>query len=134
MKCFAHIPSCYSCFLSSSHIFLHAVSILCFALFCGMLIIFNYVLNMFLVFPAICLYDIWLMRGSRNILVNFGCCTKSIVKTENSNENITKRSLIHKILDYYYKLLHKVRYGVLVGCIIATIVCIYFGLKVRKML
>lgn len=106
-------------------------SILCFAFFCGTLIMFNYLLNIFLVFPAICLYDKWLMNGSRNVLVNFGCCSEPITtKRNDDNEVGAKRSHIHTILNHYYILLHKVRYGVLVGCIIATIVCIYIGLKV----
>jgi hypothetical protein len=50
--------------------------IVAFAVFCGLLIIFDYLMNIFLVFPALCLYDTWLLRGSKNPCINFEWCCK----------------------------------------------------------
>lgn len=52
--------------------------IVCFAVFCGLLITFDFMMNIFLVFPALCLYDKWLLAGSQNCCVNFDwCCRKA---------------------------------------------------------
>ena len=111
--------------------------ILCFALFCGLLIVFNYVMNMMLLFPALCLYDIWLMNGSRNVLVNCGCCSKSIFEDRGLEKEFTESgevkenmSFIHRVLSFFYNFMHKLRYGVLVACLIATAVCIFVALTV----
>lgn len=104
--------------------------ILCFALFCGLLIMFNYIMNVLLLFPALCLYDIWLKNGSRNILTNFRCCSKPITEANVLSQSDDKQSLIHRILSKYYNYLHKLRYGVLIASIIATAVCIYIALTV----
>lgn len=104
--------------------------ILCFALFCGLLILFNYVLNIFFLSPALCLYDIWLKRGSGNPLVNFGCCSKSIFASRSSEDGEKKMSLIHKVLGGLYEIIHRFRYVVLVACLAATGVCIYVALTV----
>ena len=45
--------------------------IVCFAVFCGLLITFDYFMDILLVFPALCLYDKWLIAGSKNCLVKF---------------------------------------------------------------
>lgn len=50
--------------------------IVCFAVFCGLLITFDYLMNIFLVFPALCMYDKWLLNGSRNPCLNFDWCCK----------------------------------------------------------
>eukprot|EP00580_Thalassiosira_gravida_P014932 CAMPEP_0201661984 /NCGR_PEP_ID=MMETSP0494-20130426/4208_1 /ASSEMBLY_ACC=CAM_ASM_000839 /TAXON_ID=420259 /ORGANISM="Thalassiosira gravida, Strain GMp14c1" /LENGTH=1144 /DNA_ID=CAMNT_0048140245 /DNA_START=29 /DNA_END=3463 /DNA_ORIENTATION=+ len=53
--------------------------IVCFAVFCGLLITFDYMMNIFLVFPALCLYDKWLLAGSKNCCVNFDwCCGRKV--------------------------------------------------------
>lgn len=103
--------------------------ILCFALFCGLLIMFNYFMNIFLLFPALCIYDIALKNGSRNCLVNFGCCSKSIFERdiEKSADEEVKQSFIHRVLSGYFYFLHKFRYLVLAACLIASVVCIYVG-------
>ncbi len=107
--------------------------IFCFAVFCGLMIVFNYVLNMLLVFPALCLYDIWLKNGSQNCFINFGYCGKSMFErrdNEDEDETIAQPSLIHRILGGIYFLLHKFRYVLLAASLVATGVSIYFGLKV----
>ncbi len=125
--------------------------IVCFAVFCGLLITFDYLMNIFLVFPALCLYDTWILNGSKNKCVNFDWrCQKAIADDSNTtdikastrssspasrNDNIEltvtdirhnsleaeKHSLIHRILSAYYSMLHKFRWFVLVIVIAATI-------------
>lgn len=110
--------------------------ILCFALFCGLLIMFNYFMNVLLLFPALCLYDIWLKNGrSRNLLINFRCCSKSVTEIDpEEGDKKEKKSLIHRILSVYYQYLHKMRYGLLVACITATVVCMVIALRVSTIL
>jgi len=111
--------------------------ILCFALFCGLMIMFNYFLNILLVFPALCLYDFWLISGSTNVLINCGCRSKE--KNEDLDDAVNmqeaqveeKESLIHRILSFYYHYLHITRYGLLVAILVATAVCIYIALTIR---
>ncbi|KAL7467681.1 hypothetical protein ACHAXS_007918 [Conticribra weissflogii] len=131
--------------------------IVCFAVFCGLLITFDYLMNIFLVFPALCLYDTWILNGSKNKCVNFDWrCQKAIADDSNTtdikastrssspasrNDNIEltvtdirhnsleaeKHSLIHRILSAYYSMLHKFRWFVLVIVIAATILCAVFA-------
>merc|ERR1712038_245057 len=103
--------------------------ILCFALFCGLMIMFNYFLNIFLIFPALCLYDFWLMNGSRNVLINCGCCSRpkkeDTIEEGTPQEEEKKQSLIHRILSVYYHYVHMTRYALVVAILIASAVCIY---------
>lgn len=107
-----------------------------FALFCGLLIIFNYILNVAFIFPALCLYDRWLSKQPRNCLVHFGCCSKSVfyesVSLPSNELTEERQSLIHKILSLYYQLLHRFRYYIFVVCIAAAGICIYIALTVRN--
>jgi hypothetical protein len=90
------------------------------------MIMFNYLMNILLLFPALCLYDILLMRGSRNFFINCGCCSKQQDKTGEEKE-----SLIHRILSTYYQLLHNFRYILLVVVLVATGICIYYALTIK---
>jgi len=110
--------------------------ILCFAVYCGLMIVFNYVMNIFLVFPALCLYDRWLQGGSNNCLVAI-CANNTVIENdiedlemEHPNfENPTNFSLIHRILSGYYHFVHKFRWAVLVASIAATVVCAVYALR-----
>lgn len=106
--------------------------ILCFAVFCGLMIVFNYLLNIWIVFPALCLYDIWLQRGTKNFCVS--CCAKKKVEEDVNDADVedlavtngtTRPSLIHRLLTKYYDLLHKGRWYVFAACIAAIGFCIY---------
>lgn len=44
--------------------------ILCFATYCGLMVTFNYVLNVCVIFPALCQYDIWQQNGSTSRFVD----------------------------------------------------------------
>jgi predicted RND superfamily exporter protein len=109
-------------------------SILCFALFCGLLIMFNYFLNVIFVFPALCLYDIWLMNGSTNCLINCGCGSKSKAEDLVDGKAENKKSPIHKILSTYFYFLQKFRFFIIAACIVVLATCIYFASTVSKVL
>jgi hypothetical protein len=82
-----------------------------FAIFCGLLIMFDYFLCCFLVFPALCIYDTKLMAQKS------GCCNACHClerKRDEEDEDDDKLSLIHRILIGYYRLLHRFRYFLLV--------------------
>lgn len=61
--------------------------IVCFAVFCGLLITFDYLMNILLVFPALCLYDKWLLAGSKNCCVSFEWCCGKKKETDSDSGN-----------------------------------------------
>ena len=109
--------------------------ILCFVVFCGLMIVFNYVMNILLVFPGLCLYDIWLQNGSKNCCVTL--CGRKAVEEGDQNivdgeedpdyEGSEQASLIHRILSAYYSFIHRFRWFVLVTCIGAMAFCLYYS-------
>lgn len=113
--------------------------ILCFAVYCGLMIVFNYVMNIVLVFPALCLYDIWLQNGSKNFLV--AMCSSNLTKEDDiedlekedpDNEKPMHLSLIHRILNGYYHLLHRFRWFVLAAGIAATVVAAIYAFSLKQ--
>jgi hypothetical protein len=138
--------SAYAMFLTtattSAAFFASCVSsiapIYCFAAFCGLMVIFNYVLNCLLVFPALCMYDRWLMKGSPSWFVTFppwqSCCNlrrePNIDRSQESNDSIDQNTFefrpIQKKIRSYYSFLHKVRwYFLVLGAIILGVVSYY---------
>jgi hypothetical protein len=91
-----------------------------FAIFLGLLISFDYILCVLLIFPALCLYDRWNHRG-RCCCVAFG----SAKRTDNERTEGKQESPIRRILSVYYNLLHRFRYLWLVVVIGGTIFCCY---------
>lgn len=129
-----------------------------FAIFCGMLIVFDYIMDVALVFPALCIYD-----GYRN---NLNCCiliggrkpeedeteeneegkaagndrSGTLVDETHANgsdgvseaeEQPMRVSLIRRILLGYYNLLHSIRWPLLVVCFVALVVCGFYATKLR---
>jgi len=139
--------------------------IVCFAVFCGLLISLDYLMCLLLVFPALCLYDKWLLQGSSNKCVSFEwCCGKNDVsstadayeiarKRDNDNEEpvstmhetagtdgseteqrkqlleIEHTTLIHRVLDGYYTLVHRFRWGVLLLAMAGFVTCVVFAAR-----
>lgn len=111
----------------------------CFAVFCGLLIFFDYVMDIALIFPALCIYDKWLMNGNANCCVSIRSKRKGSTngKENTSEQNIDGKpgidntSLIHRILSTYYKYLHMFRWPVLALFIIGLGVFIYFASTLR---
>jgi len=92
-----------------------------FAVFCGLLIVFDYIMCVVLVFPALCLYDRWQI-GGRNVCVS---CQRGVAYTEDTEVDERagdieeKPSLIRRILLFIYKYLHMARWALLVVVLVA---------------
>jgi len=119
----------------------------CFAVFVGLLITLDYLMNILLVFPALCLYDKWQLRGS-NMCVSFNwCCGKkddsskerrsaesesaramTTLQTEKEERkellDVEHKAFIHRVLDGYYIVLHKYRWVLLLASVAGMIACI----------
>jgi hypothetical protein len=117
-----------------------------FAIFCGLLIIFDYIMNVLLVFPALCIYDKALVaKGHQNVswCITCTCCglfvskggngeeeTEDVDDTRDKNDCLEeefKPNLIQRILLKYYDFLHFVRWPLLVLCIAAIAATAYFA-------
>ena len=97
--------------------------ILCFAVFLGLLVIFDYLMNIVLVFPAICIYDQWILRGRDNCCIHLGK-KKQFGSTTNDNNNTESQlSPIHRILHSYFKCLHKLRWVIVFLIMFSIAMC-----------
>jgi len=106
--------------------------ILCFAVYCGLMIMFNYILNILFVFPALCLYDIWLEEGSTLFLIAMDAKKRlapvNVDKADIEDPDTKKPeklSLIHRILKKYYSLLHRFNWYIFGAAIVAIGACCY---------
>lgn len=85
---------------------------------------FDYILCVLLVFPALCLYDKWGYQ-KRSCCVSIGHITKG----PNIGHDVKNESFIRRFLSVYYGLIHRFRYP-LVGAVIAgTVFCIVVASK-----
>ena len=110
-----------------------------FAVFCGLMVIFNYVLNCTLVFPALCMYDRWIMNGSTSWFVTLPSSKVFCKWKGGSNDivqggkdiatrdsDISKYRPIQKRMEIYYGLLHRGRWGVLfIGAVLLGVTSYY---------
>lgn len=89
---------------------------------------FDYVLCIALLFPALCLYDQWLQRGSGNRCITCRSCRRVEPGGSDSTNDVlddvaAKPSLINRILVKFYAVLHVSRWGLLVAIAGAAVVC-----------
>ena len=84
-----------------------------------------------LIFPALCIYDKVLMRGSKNPCISCHCCHRFETHGEDIDGEEAKPSLIRRILVGYYKIAHFLRWALLVLCLAAFGVCIYYATKLE---
>ena len=102
-----------------------------FSIFCGLLISLDFVMDVLILFPAICIYDGY--RSSNNRLVSFGTCKSG---SEGSDQEVDSSeqgaSLIHRLLARYYGALHKFRWLLLVASVAAICVCSFFATKLQQ--
>ncbi len=120
--------------------------IFCFAVFCGLMVIFNFILNCTLIFPSLCMYDRWIRNGSASWFVDFPSLSDTFcrrkLKEEESREAIVGKNSnsldaagntedlfrpIQRRLDIYYSFLHKSRWLVLLLCTVMTGVGSYYA-------
>lgn len=107
----------------------------CFAVFLGLLILFDYILNVALIFPALCIYDTKLSKAKGL----FGCCLgfkcrndKSIEEKKDDELESDASSFVHRALSVYYRILHRVRWPLFVACIVAFGVTCFFATKLEQ--
>jgi hypothetical protein len=99
--------------------------IFCFAIYCGLLIVMDYMLCVVLVFPALCIYD----RNRHRSNCFLRCCHPSIEEqVEDSDEH---PSFIRRILTAFYNLIHATRYVLVVGCLAAVVVSAIYAAKLE---
>lgn len=124
----------------------------CFAIFVGLLIVFDYVLCCLLVFPALCIYDKANLKSAQNEKRNF-CCSLRCKKpdpvdaiatpgkevppadsahaahvTMDDDEN---KSLIRRILLGYYYIFHKLRWVIFVVSLAGTVAAGIFAARLE---
>ena len=123
-----------------------------FAIFCGLLIVFDYIMCVLLVFPALCIYDQY--RHKKNCCCRCHFCHRLEAAEDDDDCEIgpdgqeqeqqqqqqphesqdqegekKHTSLIHRILTAFYHVLHKTRYFLCVACLAAIILAIVFAAK-----
>lgn len=101
-----------------------------FAIFCGLLIILDYMMCVLLVFPALCVYD--RARHNNNCCLSCNCCgaKKKEEQTVGNNaepSDVDKTSFIRRILSAFYNGLHSIRWALFVVCIAGLAVCAYYA-------
>jgi hypothetical protein len=98
-----------------------------FAVFCGLLIMFDYLMCILLVFPALCIYDIKRESQVKNCCIACHCCHRFEAGGEHQEDEDAKPSLIRRILLGFYSYLHRFRWALLVICGAALGVSIYYA-------
>ena len=124
-----------------------------FAVFCGFLIMFDYLMNVFLVFPALCIYDNAITANDGNQKVNccisFTCSRMAVPQEQKNGDDgkddddeedleegreVEKKEdksepsgLVQRILLSYYEYLHKARWILFGLCLVALGLSIYFA-------
>jgi hypothetical protein len=99
----------------------------CFAVFCGLLIICDYLMCVLLVFPALCIYDVKRESSVKNCCVACHCCHRFEAGGEQQEDDEAKPSLIRRILLRFYSYLHRFRWALLVICGAGLGVSIYYS-------
>ena len=106
-----------------------------FAIFLGLLVIFDYLMNVFLVFPALVIYDQKLQSKKASWCIAFSCCKKNAQSEEpNLDHDVTseeddspkKQNLIQRILSAYYNALHRARWVLMVVVAVALGLSSYY--------
>jgi hypothetical protein len=99
-----------------------------FAIFCGLLVTFDYIMNVLLVFPALCIYDKALQSTERkaNCCISFRRSKPSGEEVETDDED-SKPSLIHRTMNAFYVALHRIRWFLFVACAVAFGLSAYYA-------
>lgn len=105
----------------------------CFAVFCGILILFDYLMCVLLVFPALCIYDRWLLRGN-NFFCSCHVCKKRGEDVDDfpDEDLLGKPSFIHRSLSGFYIIFHKLRWIIVVLSVAAMVVSAIFASHLQQ--
>lgn len=111
--------------------------IFCFAVFCGLMVVFNYILNCTLVFPGICLYDEWLANNSTSYFVSSRTCNCMQRKSADDLNTLEEDGAVlvedkmtrkmRRLMDRYYMIVHAGRWPILLACLAGLGVSSYFA-------
>lgn len=97
-----------------------------FAVFNGLLISFDYILCVFLIFPALCLYDKWILQR-HNCCVSCHCCHRFESHGKDTLDGDIREeksdSFIRRLLTRFYDGIHYTRWVLVLICVGAMIVC-----------
>lgn len=94
-----------------------------------MVITFDYLLCILLVFPALCIYDRLLVNDTKTMWLSFGeknplkHGTEDSAELEGEDSKASTKSWSNCILSYYYKVMHRLRFPLLILAITAIVVC-----------
>jgi protein dispatched 1 len=97
-----------------------------FAIFCGLLIMFDYIMCVLLVFPALCIYD-RKRETNPNCCITCHCCHRFEAGGNHGEEEDSKPSLIRRVLLGFYWFLHKFRWALFAVCAAGLGLSIYFA-------
>jgi len=110
--------------------------ILCFATYCGLLVLFNYILNILLIFPSMCLWDTWKRNGSTSLFVELKLKKKKTTEKaddetieSSDDESPTKVETKHRILLLLFNQIDRFRWPLLVACLATVGVCLFYALQ-----
>lgn len=129
----------------------------CFAIFCGLLIVLDYLWCILLVFPALCIYDKSLLKAAaqekNHLCCNLSCKKQTMIEEEEENAITTtppaavmddsahaahialddenNQSLIRRILLGYYAIFHKLRWIIFIACLVGTVVAGIFAARLE---
>jgi len=120
-----------------------------FSIFCGLLISLDYIMDVLIFFPALCVMDAY--RSKKNCFMSFDTCCFPATRSSNdrnlkseddeeksaSNEEalavkVAQLSLIHRVLSGYYAALHTFRWLLLAAVIAAIVVCSIFATNLQQ--
>lgn len=123
-----------------------------FSIFCGLLIVFDYVMDVLLIFPCLCIYDGYRENTNCCITIQRCRCRKSgdddghegkepqhelqnqeqhIELNDDGEAREVTMSLIRRILFAYYNFLHRFRWPLFAAITIAFATCCYFASRLR---
>ena len=115
-----------------------------FAIFCGLLIVWDYILDVLLVFPCLCIYDEYRDKpnccmqmqgqGGKDHKDDDMVTEKAIEKPEEaiSEENeVIRPSFIRRFFAGYYNILHSFRWPLLLSSAAALAVSAYYATKLQ---
>lgn len=100
-----------------------------FAIFIGLLVMFNYFMCLLLVFPALCIYDTWRQRRDASCRTSCSTSLRSNELRWSAADGAVEDSFIRRILAIFYSVLHFFRWGILVVVIGTTVFSGYTSSK-----
>ena len=104
-----------------------------FSIFCGLVVAMDYVLSLFIMYPSLCMYDSWLLNGYKGVWLKFGRGDENNnVKADEEGQDGYQKSCGARTLSFYYTIIHKLRWLLLLVSIGAIIACSFVVTQLRS--